>query len=287
MIQDPANIKTNGHLFYTKQGMGKGMLAEFITRMLGSEHVISFENTERYFEKFNADHAHKILKIFEEVSDKGAAFKHHNRLKADQSKTRERVEPKGLDAFSTRNCARFWYFTNNENALFVEGDDRRYTCHRANNRFANNTDYFGPIWAETRDQQFCKVAFEFFATRETKKHNVWNCFENNFKLEQKEQNLPSGLRFLRDWMSEDGYRGYPDGQVPVAEMSRCYKQWCEQLGVKYNFGSFKTQIKKLDIKEDRPWICGIRTRCYTGIFHDAVLDRFRDHLKNPTFTFTE
>lgn len=62
MIQDPANIKTNAHLFYTKQGMGKGLLGEFMSKLLGSDHVISFENTEAYFGKFNADQCNKILK---------------------------------------------------------------------------------------------------------------------------------------------------------------------------------------------------------------------------------
>jgi hypothetical protein len=171
--------------------------------------------------------------------------------------------------------------------LFVEGDDRRYTCHRANNRYANNTVYFGPLWAEVRDQQFCKVAFEYFATRQTNRHNVWNCFENTFKLEQKTQNLSTGLRFIQDWISDDGHQCYPDGMVPVIDMSRMYKEWCEHQGIKYNFTGFKTQVKKLDIKEDRSWVCGKRTRCYTGMFRDAMLDKFREHLKNPTFTFTE
>ena len=109
MIQDPCHIKTNGHLFYTKQGMGKGMLAEFVTKLLGSDHTISFENTEAYFGKFNADQSNKLLKIFEEVSDKGSAFSNHDRLKGDQSKKMERVEPKGIDPYTIRHCSRFWF----------------------------------------------------------------------------------------------------------------------------------------------------------------------------------
>ena len=94
MIQDPATIKTNGHLFYTKQGGGKGLLALFVSKLIGSDLTISFENTSAYFGKFNADQSNKLLKIFEEVSDKGSAFQNHNTLKGDQSKTSERVEAK-------------------------------------------------------------------------------------------------------------------------------------------------------------------------------------------------
>jgi len=51
--------------------------------------------------------------------------KNHDRLKGDQAKKYERIEKKGIDAYTIRNCARFWFFTNNRNATRVEGGARR------------------------------------------------------------------------------------------------------------------------------------------------------------------
>lgn len=75
IIQCPAEIRGPSHLFYTKQGMLKGGMAKWMSKLLGSDHVISFGNTDDYFSNFNADQSNKLLKIFEEVSDKGTAFK--------------------------------------------------------------------------------------------------------------------------------------------------------------------------------------------------------------------
>lgn len=287
MIQDPANIKTNAHLFYTKQGMGKGLLGSFMSKILGSDHVISFENTEAYFGKFNADQANKILKIFEEVSDKGAAFKNHDRLKGDQSKTMERIEPKGIDPYSQRHCARFWYYTNNENSLYIEGDDRRFTCHKANNRYADNYDYFQPIWDEVRNNQFCKNAFEYFATRIYDKKNASKCYSNDFKRDQKILNLGGAMKFLKE-LVEEGFDIETHGdKITVAELRKAYILWCDATRTECRIQTFKTQLGKIDIKENGNCrIDGVKTRCYT-LTKEILLEKFRSYLQDPKFEFDE
>ena len=285
MIQDPITIKTNGHLFFSIQGMGKGLLAKFVSKLLGTDHTISFENTDAYFGKFNADQGNKLLKIFEEVSDKGAAFANHDRLKGDQSKTSERVEPKGIDPYSIRHCARFWYFTNNENALFIEGADRRFTCHKANNRYANNIPYFAPMWAEVEDEQFCKNAFEFFATREYDRRNAFVCYETAFKKEQKQLNLPNGLKFLKEFV-ESVFAGveFDGDKVKAKDLSDAYKNWCDNSGVKFHLGTFKTQLKKIDIEDKTSRYLETRTRCYV-MNAEILRTKYRDYLKDNTFEF--
>ena len=283
MLQDPMNIKTNGHLFYTKQGMGKGMLAEFVSKLLGSDHTISFENTDAYFGKFNSDQSNKILKIFEEVSNKGVAFQNHDRLKGDQSKKSERIEPKGIDPYNIRHCARFWYFTNNENALFIEGGDRRFTCHKANNRYANDYEYFAGIWAEVNDVNFCKNAFEYFAIREYDIKNAYLCYENKFKTEQKQLNLPNGLKYLKD-IVEDGFKGLEmDGdKIKAKTLSESYREWCGNSGVKFSLGALKTQLKKLDIVDKSVRFDGVKTKCYVL---DNLENKYADFLKDADFKF--
>ena len=165
MIQQPHLVRGPSHLFYTSPGMGKGMLEVLMSRLLGQDHVITFGDISTYFSNFNSEQSNKILKIFEEVSDKGEAFHKHDRLKGDQTKKTERIEPKGIDAYSIRHCARYWYYTNNENALYIENNDRRHTMHRANNRMANITEYFNQLWALVRNEAFCRMVFEYFATR--------------------------------------------------------------------------------------------------------------------------
>jgi len=44
-----------------------------MSKLLGIDHFISIENIDAYFGQFNADQANKILKVFEELSEKGSA----------------------------------------------------------------------------------------------------------------------------------------------------------------------------------------------------------------------
>ena len=285
IIQDPINIKTNGHLFYTKQGMGKGMLGEFSSRLFGVDHVISFENTEAYFGKFNSDQSNKLLKIFEEVSQKGVAFNNHDRLKGDQSKTSERIEPKGIDPYYIKHCARFWYFSNNENALYIEGDDRRFTCHKANNRYANDISYFKGIWKEVKDINFCKNAFEFFATRKYELKNVYCCFETKFKKQQKELNLPNGIKFIKE-IVEDNFNGIlmKNGKIKSKFLGAYFKEYCFTGGFKFNLNSFKTQLKKIGIESKTMRYDGSTAKCYCLNIEKLQIN-FSEYLKDTNFTF--
>ena len=284
MIQDPANIKSIGHLFFTHQGMGKGLLAEFVAKLLGPDHCITFGNTDAYFSNFNSDQANKILKIFEEVSDKGVAFKNHDRLKGDQSKKTERIEPKGLDPYTIMHCARYWYFTNHPHSLYIEGDNRRITCHKANSRYANIIEYFEILWQEIRDIQFCKCAFEFFASRKYTFKSVTTCFENNFKKEQKEINLCSTHQFLKEYAENGGLDNLSSPKVKCSDLSDAYHIWCTNSGTQYHLNTFKTQLAKIDINACKVRYDGIGTWCYILDFK-ILTKKFSELLKDPTFEF--
>ena len=183
----------------------------------------------------------------------------------------------------------FLVFTNNENALFIEGDDRRFTCHKANNRYANNIKYFKPIWNEVRDKQFCRNAFEFFATRKYDLKNAFVCFNNDFKNEQKQLNLPNGLKFIKEFAENDFQNDFDDivmdgDKIKTKALGNAYRQWCVESGIKFHLGSFKTQLKKMDIVDKICRHLGVKVKCY--IFNKDILRlKFRKHLKDNTFDF--
>jgi hypothetical protein len=286
MIQMPHLIRGPSHLFYTSPGMGKGMMAVFMGRLLGRDHVITFGDISTYFSNFNSEQANKILKIFEEVSDKGDAFHKHDRLKGDQTKTHDRIEPKGIDAYSIRHCARYWYYTNNENALFIENNDRRHTLHRANNRMANNTEYFNTLWPLVKDESFCRMAFEYFSERKYTEKSVLTAFDTKYKNEQKISNIPNGIKFIIE-LIESNFEGIvrTDDNIPARDLTRCFKEWCQECGTKYSLNAFKSQIRKIGMND--PVCIRINRKqllCYT-INVDVMRTTFREYLKNNNFDF--
>ena len=253
IIQDPARIKGTSHLFYSPQGCGKGLLFKFMSKILGISNVISIINTETYFDKnFNSDVGNKLLKVFEEVSEKGSAFKNHNRLKGEQTSETERIEPKGIDPYYNRHCARFWYFTNNENSLYIENDDRRHTLHRISAKHQNNYDYFKPIWDEIKDVEFLKNAFEYFATRKYNEKNVMNSYTTQYKKEQKDANLPNGIKFILDFVNKE-FNKIEDKDIKITSetLKDRYKLYCADIGMKYHVNTLNTQIRKIGISEPK------------------------------------
>jgi hypothetical protein len=286
MIQMPHLIRGPSHLFYSAPGMGKGLLALFMGRLLGQDHVITFADVSTYFSNFNSEQANKILKIFEEVSEKGDAFHKHDRLKGDQTKTHDRIEPKGIDAYSIRHCARYWYYSNNESALFIENNDRRHTMHRANNRMANQTEYFNKLWPLIKDEGFCRMAFEYFSERKYTEKSVLTAYETKYKSEQKRVNLPNGVKFVIDLIEsdfDDVVR--QDDKVSATSLAMCFRDWCSEHGTKYNLNALKSQMKKIGIEEPtRVRVQGKQIKCYV-INIDVMRTSFREFLKDPDFDF--
>lgn len=249
MIQDATDIKSTGYLFYSKQGCGKGTLAKFMQKLLGYENVYKFENSDLYFEsRFNADCTNKILKIFEEVSEKGKAFNNHNRLKAEMAMESERIEHKGINPVSVRHCARYWFFTNNRNALFVEDDDRRLTFVDVSDKHKQDNVYFKQIIDEVNDEAFMKSAFNFFASRKYDKLTVLKAHTTDYKISQKLANISNGVQFMIDHIKEN-YDSVQNKDIKItqAKMKILYKDWCDSSGVKYNMRTLETQLLNIGI----------------------------------------
>ena len=286
IIQQPAKIRGIGHLFFSQQGTGKGTIAFFMSKLLGKDHCVSFENIENYFKNFNVDSSNKLFKIIEEVSDKGHAFNKSDILKADLTKSRERVEPKGVDAYSVDHFARYWFFTNNERALHIENSDRRYTMHRINNRYKNDMKYFAPIYEEVNDDNFCHNAFEFFANRKYEVKNVMTVYENNFKKEQKILNLSNTAKFIKE-IIESNYKGFKFIKkrfINCKLLKEFYADWCRENGFKYNSNTFKTQMRTLDINEEFRKTDGKSHRVY-NLDKKLMIDKFKEFLSDDTFDF--
>ena len=100
IIQRPYEISGVAHVFYGGQGTGKSILGVFMRGLIGAAQVMEFNDVATYFSRFNDDHATALLKIFEELSDKGEGLINNNKLKADITKNEIRIEIKGAAIFN-------------------------------------------------------------------------------------------------------------------------------------------------------------------------------------------
>ena len=293
MLQEASVIKACGHMFYSKPGAGKGMLLKFMINIMGNQYVQSYVNTDAYFNNFNKNRSYKLLKVFEEVAARGSAFKNHDQLKGEMDSSRETIEPKGKDAYTVSHCARFWFFTNNESALYIEGGDRRFTLHKVSDSKIGDKDYFERLHAEIMDMQLCKTAFDWLCNRKYEARSVRTCIETTYKIDQKVTCMGTGIRFLMEMIecSFPGIRLYNDA-CPIKILQEKYKIWCSDNGCAFNTKTLQTQIRQLidDEKEPRSRLyvsndgSKSKPRCYR--FNRAEMcDHIRRYLKDPTFEF--
>jgi hypothetical protein len=225
------------------------------------------------------------LKIFEEVSDKGKAFSNHDRLKGEITSDTERIEPKGIDAYYNRHCARYWFFSNNKNSLYVENDDRRFTFHQISGKHAQDKIYFEPLWKELEDEKFLKCAFDFFATRKYEMSNVMTYYPTNYKKEQKLINLSGGIKFMIQFIQNNfDDVEYVNKKVSSRYMKDAYKQYCidERQG-RYNLNTLHTQVKNIGVEKPKQLrIDGVKSFCYS-INPYEIQERLRHYLRMPDF----
>lgn len=292
IIQNPDTIKGVAHLFYSPQGCGKGLLAKFMNKLLGINNVVTIINTDDYFEsRFNSHVTNKLLKIFEEVSEKGSAFKNHNRLKGEITSDQEKIEKKNFDSYINNHYARFWFFTNNINTLYVEHDCRRYTLHKINSKYANDISYFKPIWNLISDKDFMISAFNYFKNREYNVIDVMKAFDTDYKNEQKQINLSLGIKFMIDFI-QTNFKKVSNESIKISAkyFDKQYKNYCCNIGSRYHLETFRTQLSKLGLPKPR------RLNLHQGDVHtikvcyiintSTIRKLLRKYLKIPSYNFS-
>lgn len=283
MVQQPGKLRPVGHVFFSGQGCGKGMIVEWLKSVLGRTHVCTFNSTSSFFQRFNTDRMNKILYVLEELSERGEAFSQHNQLKAEMAAPESRFEVKGGLIHHIRNFARYIFNSNNENTLYVENDDRRFTMHRCSSQMANNRDYFKPIWEEVNSPEFAQMSFEYLANLPYDEADVMQTYSTSYKREQQMANLPSPLKFLIECIETkwEGFRR-DDGRVSSSQMFERYGMWCNENRLKTTFSqpAFLAQLKKVGLEPRPLLLIGQRVRCLE-INDEVTTERIRTYLRNP------
>lgn len=294
MIQVPQRRTGVSHCFASEQGLLKDKVATFWAAVIGNMHAKKFNDEEAYFKSFNAEQANKIHVLLNEVSDNGASRKNHNKLKGEITRETVRIEPKGVDAYELTHSARYWFFTNNERAFYVEDSDRRMTLHKCDSTHANDWDHFAPIVAEMKNRDFQKAAFEFYAEMQYEEREVLSAFHSTYKDEQKLTNIPNPLKFIIALLKgEVEEKGDVDvvgkGNDKVLKFTykglyKTYKDYCEETNLKaFSMDSFKDTLKRIQLGPYKTVRFGSMRRMGYRVPLSDIVVSFRKILKMPTF----
>lgn len=291
ILQDPTNLSGTAFVFYSEQGCGKGTLAKFLRKLFDDKNIAVINNVDLYFEsRFNSDTSSKVIKIFEELGECGSAFKHHNRLKAEITSDTNRVENKGFEAYNTINCARYIFFGNYEGGTRVPNNDRRYNLWYINNRRANDLKFFQQIHKDIDNDFYMRSAFEYFAKRTYNKLKIMVAYENDFKREQKLDQLPLPIKFIISYV-ESSYKKVENKNDKVIAniVYDAYELWCNSEGYTGKTAGkahiLRKHLKKLGLTTTTQRVGKTTKRCFL-INTLELQNNLRKFLQNENYTFS-
>jgi len=200
MIQHPEEVAEVQIIIHGDQGNGKDLFGEFIAFLIGTKYKSVYGSLDDYCRNFNAEQAGKLLVVLNELdgqSSTNSKSAKNNQMKNKITDPKMRLEKKGIDAIFIETFIRHLGLTNNLDCVYLEETDRRYCLIKANNKFAQNPNYFGPLWIEIKDIDFLKTAFAYFANRDITDYKPRNPPMTKYKKEQNERCLNSSIEFMK------------------------------------------------------------------------------------------
>jgi hypothetical protein len=285
-LQDSSNLKETAHIFYSKQGCGKGTLADFIELLVGKANIVRIGDANRYLKSnFNMDSANKTFKIFEEVKGNDSVFSKSDLIKDIISAPYERVEPKGFEAYQTRNVSRCFFFSNNEDSVRVERNDRRFTLHMINDTYARDIKYFGKIREEFKNEEFLKSAFHFFINRKYDALNVRLPYETQYKKEQRLKHEHRAIKFIINFCEE--HIGRCDSPILIDKnhLDAMYMDEWKIVIKQTAQRELRKELEKLGVPVKRKVREGDRGQTRFYILNPIILEKqLRETLDDKTFT---
>lgn len=155
VVQNPTKRINYSLLIQGAQGTGKSTIGDIMRAVLGFENVSVVSNSVANG-RFSSWAEGDILKLFEEVYDKGDRYGMLNRQKELITNDVLMVEGKGENARLVHNTSSKLMFTNFMNAVPLDDGQRRYLVisARASNKSEMSDVYGKP---EERDRFFAKV----------------------------------------------------------------------------------------------------------------------------------
>jgi hypothetical protein len=175
ILKQPYKLTMTAEIFKSIQGVGKDLFFNwFGLDILGEKYYESTQKPELIFGRFNTVLKYNILMVINEVSGKDTYSISEN-IKAHITNAKNIIEHKGVDPIKISNCSHVVFLTNNENAIKIETDDRRFAAIECYNDLANNKEYFDELRNEMESKKFNMCLYRWLLSIDSDNYN----FEGN------------------------------------------------------------------------------------------------------------
>ena len=144
-LKNPAKLTNTALIFKSIQGVGKNMFFDwFGNSVIGSDYYFTTQDINLLFGNFNKKIENRVLVAIDEISYKDTC-QVVEKLKAHITQPINIINEKGIKSYENKNHIGYIMFTNNDNPLKIDVNDRRYLAIECIPDYANNMEYITNI----------------------------------------------------------------------------------------------------------------------------------------------
>lgn len=252
LVQNPTRKMNVAILLKSSaEGAGKNSVCEFFGKyVIGARYLCMIDDIDNLVGRFNAHLENKLFTVCDEIQNYGGAYKSNDKLKSIITRTILPVEAKGFNIRQTADHNNYVFLTNNDWAIKVGQTDRRYLALELNNRYADQKEYFDPLYGQLNDISGLHF-FHWIAGR-----NIENWHANpipltDLKRELRSNSLAAPIKFIADLYNGevDNYVIPEEGELKVTslELYRAFCNWKDARGILEHFTDvrFSKEISKI------------------------------------------
>lgn len=150
----------------TREGMGKNTLFNIISHMIGPWNAVNI-TAGQFLKTFNTFLVSSVLVLINELEEVDTKKRHEisSKLRGYITESKQSIEPKGVDVYSTEIYTNFILFSNKEDAVHISQDSRRFFVH-INYNDPRPESYYKELHRWLQEGHGYDAVYKFLSTRD-------------------------------------------------------------------------------------------------------------------------
>lgn len=228
-----------GYAVKGDKGTGKSFEQELMADMFHPFNVQRVNSIDQIIGKHNAEHAHTVLIIAEEMSMGHTSYAGvRDRMKAILTAPTIRVEPKGIDSLMVPNHIHIMLSTNHAEAVLQDSDDRRWTIFQIDPKRKSDKKFFAAL-QDWWDHGGKNLVFTYLINRE---YELTDVTEGILTSAGKEERI-YGFYGIDAWVFYLLTHMKEDLKVSTTQLHLDYSEWFQNMHI----GKTAPTIKKFGL----------------------------------------
>lgn len=245
MIQQPGEITGISVLMKSIEGCGKGFICEVLKAIMGDEYYYQSGNAETdVFSRFSNALRFRVLININESRAK-TNYDYQDLIKHIITAPSITYEEKGKQSIVIKNCARLLFTTNNDFAMPLSDDERRFVIFESSSKYKGKTEIWNKLFNYIKNPKIIKALYNHFMNINV---NDVDWINDRPKTEVYNDlvayNTPKELRFIIELARKNYSSGFLTVKKSASTLYKEFREYLDNNGLK----EYATNTQKLGMQ---------------------------------------